>query len=109
MIGPNGQPSKRTARSRQPILPRHPLAGQDRMLDNKKGAQKPMTVHMTPDAFRRWRKRHYKSRAAAAKALGRGERTIVKYEMGELPVPKHIALACAAISLGITQYPGPEE
>lgn len=67
-----------------------------------------MTAHMTPDAFRRWRKQHYRSQTAAAEALGRSLRVIYAYERGEKAVPKCIALACAALSLGITHYDGPE-
>lgn len=59
---------------------------------------------MTPTDFRAWRKSLHLSQAAAAIALGLGKRTVEKYEAGELPVPKPVRLACAALTAGISDW-----
>lgn len=60
---------------------------------------------MTSDDFRLWRKRWFKSRDAAAAALGRSVSTIRLYEDGRrrdtgeaVEIPETVALACAAIT-----------
>lgn len=64
---------------------------------------------MTGPEMRDWRKGLKLSRRAAAEALGISESQIIDYEAGTKRgtdraalIPKHIALACAAISRGIT-------
>jgi len=63
---------------------------------------------MTGPAMKAWRKRLGFSRKGAAEALGISESQIIDYETGmkrgtdrPAPIPKTIALACAAISAGI--------
>ncbi|WP_068082387.1 helix-turn-helix domain-containing protein [Polycladidibacter stylochi] len=65
---------------------------------------------MTAAEFKAWRKKSgFKSRALAAQALGLSPETVRLYETGirrEDPskivvIPRHIALACAAISAGL--------
>lgn len=65
---------------------------------------------MSGPEMRDWRKRLKFSRKAAAEALGISESQIIDYEAGlkrgtDRPavIPKHIALACAAISAGIAE------
>ena len=52
---------------------------------------------MSPADFRAWRKSLELSQQAAADSLGIGRRTVQDYEAGAYPVPRHIALACAAL------------
>lgn len=56
---------------------------------------------MTGDKLRAWRKRMDWIQAEAAEALDISLRMFRYYETGEHPVPHAIALACAAIELGI--------
>ena len=71
---------------------------------------------MTPAAFRRWRLsqrdpetgKHMRQQPAA-EALGVSKSTVQKYEKGTLKIPLTVRLACAARSLGIADYDGPDE
>lgn len=65
---------------------------------------------MTGPEMLSWRKSLGMSRKRAAEALGMSESQIVDYEAGfkrgtpdhrPQPIPRHIALACAAITAGI--------
>jgi transcriptional regulator with XRE-family HTH domain len=63
---------------------------------------------MTPTDFRAWRKQLCYTRAAAAEALGISASQILNYELGAdrssgrpAPVPRHVALACAALTAGL--------
>jgi transcriptional regulator with XRE-family HTH domain len=65
---------------------------------------------MTPSDFRARRKGLGLTRAAAAEALGMSESQVSKYEAGMkrgtdrvAPMPKYVALACAAIALGLRE------
>lgn len=49
---------------------------------------------MSPESFHRWRAKHRLSLAAAAKALGVSERTVMYYSKGERVIPKTVRLAC---------------
>lgn len=60
---------------------------------------------MTPDQFKRWRKRMGYNQAEAGTLLGKSKTTIWMYEAGRQEIDKTTALACAALSLGITEYP----
>ncbi len=60
---------------------------------------------MTPSTLIAWRERLQLSKVAAAWALGVSRESIARWERGEYPVPRHIALACAAIALGIPEAP----
>lgn len=71
---------------------------------------------MTPEQFKAWRKHMDLTQAEAAEALGVALGTVKLYERGmradggtrAVVIPKNIALACAAIALGIKDYAGPE-
>jgi transcriptional regulator with XRE-family HTH domain len=54
-------------------------------------------ITMTPDEFRKWRKSLNMTQAQAAETLGIGKRTVATYE-SDGPVPRYVALACAAIA-----------
>ncbi|MGH0004087.1 helix-turn-helix domain-containing protein [Pseudovibrio ascidiaceicola] len=69
---------------------------------------------MTPEQFKKWRKgMGYKSRDAAAEALGVSAGTIANYETGVrrddpervVEIPRTVILACAALEAGISEYP----
>jgi predicted transcriptional regulator len=71
---------------------------------------------MNADGLRKWRKAMDLTQKDAAALLGLSEFTLINYEAGHrrddgspVVVPKYIALACAAIAEGITEYDGPEE
>lgn len=57
---------------------------------------------MTSADFAAWRKRLRLSQAAAASTLGCGRRSVQNWESGASRVPYYIALACAAVALGVT-------
>jgi transcriptional regulator with XRE-family HTH domain len=65
---------------------------------------------MTPADFRAWRKRLGLTQAAAATALGMSVSQIIDYEIGTkrgtdrpASIPKHVALACAAVAHGLQE------
>ena len=60
---------------------------------------------MTPEALKSWRKRLGLSQIAAAQALGCGRSSLQAWENGTNDIPKYIGLACAALALGISEYP----
>lgn len=60
---------------------------------------------MTPDQLRQWRRDRGYSQAKAGELLGLTDRTLSNYEQGVFPIPRSVALACAALALGITDYP----
>jgi transcriptional regulator with XRE-family HTH domain len=71
---------------------------------------------MTPSGFKAWRKALGLSQKKAADALGLKNRIVQYYEKGErdgvkVKIPKHVRLACYALSLGVPDYhgPGPED
>lgn len=56
---------------------------------------------MTSQQMKDWRTRMgFTNRADAAKAIGCSLRSIYNYE-SDTPIPKYIALACAAVEKGI--------
>lgn len=55
---------------------------------------------MTANDFREWRKRLGLNRVEAAAVLGMGRNQPQRYEEGQ-PIPRHVALACAAIEAGL--------
>ena len=68
--------------------------------------------HMTPAAFKRWRKSLKMSQKQAAHALGLKPRILQYYEKGErdgrpVAIPKTVRLACYAIAQGGQNYIGP--
>lgn len=56
---------------------------------------------MTPSELVAFRQRLKLSQKALALALGVGRRTLGLYESGARPVPKTVALACAALAYGL--------
>jgi transcriptional regulator with XRE-family HTH domain len=68
---------------------------------------------MTPGHFKAWRKALGLSQKKAADALGLKNRIVQYYEKGErdgekVKIPKHVRLACYALSVGVGDYHGPE-
>ena len=68
---------------------------------------------MTPHDFKAWRKALGFSQKKAADALGLKNRIVQYYEKGErdgekVKIPKHVRLACYALSVGVGDYHGPE-
>ena len=68
---------------------------------------------MTPGEFKAWRKALGLSQKKAADALGLKNRIVQYYEKGErdgdkVKIPKHVRLACYALSIGVSDYHGPE-
>ena len=68
---------------------------------------------MTPHEFRAWRKALGLSQKKAADALGLKNRIVQYYEKGErdgekVKIPKHVRLACYALSVGVSDYHGPD-
>ncbi len=68
---------------------------------------------MKPEEFKAWRKSLGLSQKKAADQLGLKNRIVQYYEKGErdgekVKIPKHVRLACCALSLGITDYHGPD-
>jgi DNA-binding XRE family transcriptional regulator len=55
--------------------------------------------------LKEWRKRLSFSQDKAATEIGCARRSIQEWEKGVRPVPRYIALACAALALGVTDYP----
>jgi transcriptional regulator with XRE-family HTH domain len=60
---------------------------------------------MNPAQLRAWRKRLDLSQTEAANALGLSLRGYQNYEGGLRPIPKPVRLACAAVALGLSEYP----
>lgn len=56
---------------------------------------------MTGDELSAWRGRLGLRKPAAARALGVGVRSLVRYEQGEAPIPLTVALAAAAVEKGL--------
>lgn len=63
---------------------------------------------MTAYQFKQWRERLGFNRVQAAEALGLGRNQPQRYEEGQ-PIPKYIALACAAIAFGLPPIGAPEK
>lgn len=68
---------------------------------------------MTPTQFKSWRNHMRLSKVRAADALGISTNSIDLYERGTrrddgraVVVPRAISLACAALALGVSDYPG---
>ncbi len=67
---------------------------------------------MTPGDFKAWRKSLGLSQKKAADALGLKNRIVQYYEKGErdgdkVKIPKHVRLACYALTVGVEDYHGP--
>jgi transcriptional regulator with XRE-family HTH domain len=60
---------------------------------------------MTPESFTAWRARLKLDKSKAARALGCSRNVIIGYEKGTKKIPLYMALACAAIALGVPPPP----
>lgn len=67
---------------------------------------------MTPQQLIAWRERLGLNQIAAAKAIGVSPSMLRLYEHGKryddgrpVVIPKTVALACAAVALGLSDYP----
>lgn len=56
---------------------------------------------MTPAQLTAWRQRLGLSKVGAAEAIGCHRDAIAKWEAGKHPIPRYIALACAAVAHGL--------
>lgn len=56
---------------------------------------------MTPESLIAWRTRLGLKKAGAARALGVSRNSYAAYEDGARPIPRYVALACAAIAFGL--------
>lgn len=54
---------------------------------------------MTPDEFKKWRKRHNWTIAEAALELGHSRSTVSAFESGSSPIPIVVAISCLYIDL----------
>jgi DNA-binding XRE family transcriptional regulator len=59
---------------------------------------------MTSASFIEWRGRLHLNRVEAAAVLGVSRETLRFYETDKRPIPLYIALACAAVALGIKPH-----
>lgn len=59
---------------------------------------------MTPKELIAWRKRLRLSQAKAAVLLGCSRSGIQKWERGQYPIPKTVALAIAAVAFDLPPY-----
>lgn len=67
-----------------------------------------MVRAMEKEGFKAWRAWCRWSQSQAAELLGVSKRTVQFYEKGQQPIPRAIALACYALSVGVRTYSGPQ-
>jgi DNA-binding XRE family transcriptional regulator len=72
-------------------------------LHRRRATPKSESKPMVPKSFKAWRERLSLSKYAAAKELGLSYNGLQAYENGKSSIPRHIALACAAIEAGINE------
>jgi predicted transcriptional regulator len=60
---------------------------------------------MTPSSFTAWRARLRLDKSKAARALGCSRNVIIGYENGSKKIPRYMALACAALAMGLPPQP----
>lgn len=53
---------------------------------------------MTPASLTAWRNGLHLNKVEAAEALGCSRNALADWEAGKYPIPRYIALACAALS-----------
>jgi DNA-binding XRE family transcriptional regulator len=61
---------------------------------------------MTANHFAAFRARMGWTKVQLAEALEIDRRTAARYEAGEAPIPRHVALACAALAQGLPPMGG---
>lgn len=61
---------------------------------------------MTAEEFTQWRERLGLNRLEASKALGIGRNQPKRYEDEGQEIPRYIALACAAVAMGVPPVGG---
>lgn len=59
---------------------------------------------MNPKELIEWRKKNGFSQKKAAELIGCSRRGIQMWEAGNNPIPKHIALAIAAVQFGLPPF-----
>ena len=60
---------------------------------------------MTPQSLSAWMVRLHWDKQTAAARLGIARSTLDRYLSGGAPIPKVVALACAALSYGLPEHP----
>lgn len=60
---------------------------------------------MTPASLTAWMIRLGLNKSGAASALGISRNTLQSYLEGKTAIPKYIALACAAVAMGLPEQP----
>ena len=58
---------------------------------------------MPSGAFTEWRQRLRLNKTQAARELGLSREGVHQYELGHSPIPVHVALACLAITNGLSK------
>ena len=59
---------------------------------------------MTSENLKAWRERLHWSKAKAARELGLSRTTYIGHEIGKITIRRPVALACAALALGIKPH-----
>ena len=60
---------------------------------------------MTAASLLAWRKRLGWTKKRAAEEIGIARQSYIDYEAGARPIPKAVALACAALAIGLIPHP----
>ncbi len=60
---------------------------------------------MTPQSLTAWMTRLGLNKVQAASSLGIARSTLDRYLSGGAPIPKVVALACAALAYGLPEHP----
>jgi len=60
---------------------------------------------MTPSTLTTWMRRLGYNKVQAAEALGIARTTLDRYLDGRQAIPRTIALACAALAMGLPEHP----
>ncbi len=61
---------------------------------------------MTPADLQHWLAEQSLSQRKAALALAVSQDRLRRWLSGAQPIPKHISLACAALAVGLPEWPG---